>query len=31
MAPLLQKLIKDYATTGLPPAYMPKDEDSNPS
>ena len=25
-APLLQKLIKDYATTGLPPAYLPKDE-----
>ena len=33
-APLLQKLIKQYATTGLPPAYLPKDEittDSNPS
>jgi transposase InsO family protein len=38
-APLLQKLIKDYATTGLPPAYLPKDEiapthaptDTNPS
>ena len=30
----LQKLLKDYATTGLPPAYLPKDEitpDSNPS
>jgi putative transposase len=26
MAPLLQKLIRDYATTGLPPAYLPKDE-----
>lgn len=26
VAPLLQKLIKDYATTGLPPAYLPKDE-----
>jgi len=26
MAPLLQKLLKDYATTGLPPAYLPKDE-----
>ena len=25
-APLLQKLIKDYAATGLPPAYLPKDE-----
>jgi hypothetical protein len=37
-APLLQKLLKDYATTGLPPAYLPKDEiapnppsDRNPS
>jgi hypothetical protein len=30
----LQKLLKDYAATGLPPAYLPKDEiatDSNPS
>jgi hypothetical protein len=26
MAPLLQKLIADYAATGLPPAYLPKDE-----
>jgi len=26
MAPLLQKLLKDYATTGLPPAYLPKEE-----
>jgi hypothetical protein len=26
MAPLLQKLLKDYAITGLPPAYRPKDE-----
>jgi hypothetical protein len=25
-APLLQKLLRDYATTGLPPAYLPKDE-----
>ena len=25
MAPLLQKLIQQYATTGLPPAYLPKD------
>jgi len=24
MAPLLQKLIQQYATTGLPPAYLPK-------
>ncbi len=34
IAPLLQKLLKDYATTGLPPAYLPKDEitpDPNPS
>jgi transposase InsO family protein len=26
LAPLLQKLLKDYAPTGLPPAYLPKDE-----
>ena len=26
MAPLLGKLIADYAATGLPPAYIPKDE-----
>jgi putative transposase len=26
MAPLLRKLIADYASTGLPPAYLPKDE-----
>jgi hypothetical protein len=24
MAPLLQKILRDYATTGLPPAYLPK-------
>jgi hypothetical protein len=24
MAPLLQKIIHQYATTGLPPAYLPK-------
>jgi len=24
MAPLLQKLIQQYATTGLPQAYLPK-------
>ena len=36
-APLLQKLLKEYAATGLPPAYLPKDEiasttdDPNPS
>lgn len=26
MAPLLHKLIAEYAATGLPPAYLPKDE-----
>jgi putative transposase len=26
MAPLLQSLIAQYAATGLPPAYLPKDE-----
>jgi len=34
MAPLLQKIIHQYATTGLPPAYLPKDQstpDPNPS
>lgn len=25
MAPLLQKILQQYATTGLPPAYLPKD------
>ena len=31
MAPLLQKLIQQYATTGLPPAYLPKhDHPNNP-
>jgi len=29
MAPLLRKLIADYAATGLPPAYLPKDEKPN--
>ena len=24
--PLLRRLISDYAATGLPPAYIPKDE-----
>lgn len=28
MAPLLRKLIADYAATGLPPAYIPKTEPS---
>ena len=26
MAPLLRKIIAEYAATGLPPAYLPKDE-----
>ena len=26
MAPLLQKILREYATTGLPPAYLPKDD-----
>jgi len=26
MAPLLRKLIAEYAATGLPPAYLPKDD-----
>jgi putative transposase len=26
MAPLMQKILHQYATTGLPPAYLPKDE-----
>ena len=29
MAPLLRSLIAEYAATGLPPAYLPKDETSN--
>jgi putative transposase len=30
MAPLLAKLIADYARSGLPPAYLPKDERTTP-
>jgi len=30
MAPLLRKIIQQYAATGLPPAYLPKDQ-INPS
>ncbi len=30
MAPLLQKLIHQYATTGLPPAYLPQPEKPAP-
>jgi transposase InsO family protein len=29
MAPLLQKIIQQYATTGLPPAYLPKPDHQN--
>ncbi len=28
MAPLLKKIIQQYATTGLPPAYLPKHDNS---
>jgi putative transposase len=31
MAPLLRALIADYAATGLPPAYLPKNETTAPS
>lgn len=31
MAPLLQKILRQYATTGLPPAYLPKDDLPPPS
>jgi len=32
MAPLLQKIIQQYATTGLPPAYLPQPQNpTNPS
>ena len=31
MAPLLQKILRQYATTGRPPAYLPKDPTANPS
>jgi transposase InsO family protein len=30
MAPLLRKLIAEYAATGIPPAYLPKDETTPP-
>jgi hypothetical protein len=29
MAPLLRKLVAEYAATGLPPAYLPKGESSD--
>jgi len=30
MAPLLKKILQQYAATGLPPAYLPKEETSTP-
>lgn len=30
MAPLLRELLADYAATGLPPAYLPKDDKESP-
>lgn len=30
VAPLLRQLMADYAATGLPPAYLPKDPPTNP-
>ena len=29
MAPLLRAFMADYAATGLPPAYLPKDDDDD--
>jgi len=31
LPPLLKKLLADYAATGLPPAYLPKHDEENPS
>jgi transposase InsO family protein len=31
MAPLLKKILQQYATTGLPPAYLPKPAHQHPS
>jgi len=30
IAPLLRQIIARYASTGLPPAYLPKDEHDSP-
>ena len=30
IAPLLKKMIADYAATGLPPAYLPTAEKDDP-
>jgi hypothetical protein len=29
MPPLLRRLVAEYAATGLPPAYLPKDENTD--
>jgi hypothetical protein len=29
MAPLLRELIADYAASGLPPAYLPTDDEDD--
>ena len=29
MAPLMKKILADYAATGLPPAFIPDDEDND--
>ncbi|MBQ0718497.1 MAG: hypothetical protein KBT64_14900, partial [Sulfitobacter litoralis] len=31
LPPLLRKLLADYAATGLPPAYLPKHDDKEPT
>ncbi len=31
IAPLLKEQMADYAATGLPPAYLPKDHASDPT
>jgi hypothetical protein len=31
VAPLLKELFEEYAATGLPPAYIPKDEEPPPT
>ena len=31
IAPLLKQLMADYAATGLPPAYLPKDQPTTPT
>jgi len=31
MAPLLKQILRQYAATGLPPAYLPKTDPQNPS